>query len=119
MTASRPDLERTPDGELLLGADGLRGIHHTIRAGTASCLPSQALTDKKPLSQVSRELLCRRKACRDHWLRERRHRAAGDPGDVEHVCENCGVERDRDRNTDVCPSCGVRCRAVPETAAAA
>lgn len=117
MTPSRPDLERSPDGELLLGADGIRGIHHTIRAGAASCLPAQTLIDSKPMSRVPREQRCRRKACRDHWLRERRQQAGGDPGDVEHVCENCLCERDR--KTIVCPSCGVRCRAVPETWAAA
>lgn len=117
MTPTRPDLDRTPDGELLLGADGYRGIHHVIRAGSAACLPQQVITIKKPLSQVLREDRCRRKACRDHWLRERRQRPGNDPGDVEHVCENCLVERNRD--TAVCPSCGVRCRAVPETASAA
>lgn len=116
MTAPRPDLERAPDGELLLGSDGIRGIHHAIRAGTAACLPSQEITISRPMSQVPRDDRCRRKACRDHWLRERPQMAGGDPGDVEHVCENCLAERDRD--TVVCPSCGVRCRAVPETAAA-
>lgn len=110
--ARSPD--RTPGGELLLGASPNGRSYHAGVGGMAACSLALPVSNARPLSQVALRERCDRRRCREHWQRERAVPAVA--GDAEHVCPSCFVERDK--RTPACPSCASTYRAIPEALAA-